>query len=97
MAKRSSTFVDKVKAFVDRHNLLDCKRKYLVALSGGADSVSLMLVMIKLGYKINAVHCNFHLRGEESERDAEFCINLCKEKCISSCGYPPNLYLDFCS
>lgn len=78
MANRSSTFVDKVKAFVDRHNLLDCKRKYLVALSGGADSVSLMLVMIKLGYKINAVHCNFHLRGEEADRDELFCRSLCE-------------------
>ena len=45
---------------------------YLVALSGGADSVALLLALKKLGYNIEAAHCNFHLRGEESDRDEDF-------------------------
>ena len=78
MARHSSFFVNKVKAFVEKHDLLDLNRRYLVALSGGADSVALMLVMLKLGYKIDAVHCNFHLRGDEADRDELFCRSLCE-------------------
>ena len=55
---------------------------YLLALSGGADSVCLLMAMKRLGYKIEAVHCNFHLRGEESDRDEEFCKRLCEREQI---------------
>ena len=55
---------------------------YLVALSGGADSVCLLLTMKRLGYTIEAVPCNFHLRGEESDRDEEFCKQLCEREQI---------------
>lgn len=50
----------------------------LVALSGGADSVALLYVLHDLGYPIEAVHCNFHLRGEEADRDEDFCRRLCE-------------------
>ena len=53
---------------------------YLVAVSGGADSVALLLVLQHLGYCLHAVHCNFHLRGEESDRDEAFVSALCKER-----------------
>lgn len=76
-------FVRKISNFITKHHLLCEEGKYLVGLSGGADSVALLCVLQTLGYKIEAAHCNFHLRGEESERDADFCINLCKEKGIS--------------
>lgn len=52
----------------------------LVALSGGADSVALLLRMLEEGNRVEAVHCNFHLRGEESDRDEIFCRQLCEEK-----------------
>lgn len=55
---------------------------YLIALSGGADSVCLLMVMKRLGYTIEAIHCNFHLRGEESDRDEEFCKQLCEREQI---------------
>lgn len=41
----------------------------IVALSGGADSVALLAALSESGYKCIAAHCDFHLRGEESERD----------------------------
>ena len=53
---------------------------YLVALSGGADSVALLLAVKRLGYRVEAVHCNFHLRGEESDRDEQFCRQLCYDE-----------------
>jgi len=51
----------------------------LVALSGGADSTALLLVMKELGYSVRALHCNFHLRGEESDRDQAFVEELCRQ------------------
>lgn len=54
------------------------KDTLLVALSGGADSVCLLLSLRQLGYRCAAAHCNFHLRGEESERDEAFVRILCK-------------------
>lgn len=44
-------------------------RPVIVGLSGGADSVALLSVMISLGYRCVAAHANFHLRGDESMRD----------------------------
>lgn len=49
-----------------------------VALSGGADSVAALLIGRELGWKVSALHCNFHLRGPESNRDQAFCENLCR-------------------
>ena len=69
-----------VEAFIRRHQLLDKEKKYLVALSGGADSVGLLLILLRLGYQVEAVHCNFMLRGEESQSDEDFVENLCRQK-----------------
>lgn len=49
----------------------------LVALSGGADSVALLRILLDLGCLCHAVHCNFNLRGKESKRDEQFVRDLC--------------------
>ena len=74
--------LSKVKDYVKKYNLLDDNGLYLVALSGGADSVALLLLLDEMGIKIHAIHCNFHLRGEESDRDEQFCERLCQQKNI---------------
>lgn len=51
----------------------------LTAISGGADSVALLRMMVRLGYATAAAHCNFHLRGEESDRDETFVSVLCRK------------------
>ena len=73
---------EKVADFIAKQGLLRHEGLYLVALSGGADSVALLLILKDLGYRIEAAHCNFHLRGEESNRDEGFVKKLCEEKAI---------------
>lgn len=69
----------KVSKYIHRHYLLKHDGRYIVALSGGADSVALLCILDALGINISAAHCNFHLRGEESNRDEQFCVDLCQK------------------
>ena len=69
--------LNKVRDFIDREGLLSPEGLYIVALSGGADSVALLRILHHLGYRIEAAHCNFHLRGAESDRDETFVKSLC--------------------
>ena len=71
--------LNKVRQYISEHRLLDADKRYLVALSGGADSVCLLLVLKQLGYQVEAAHCNFLLRGDESHRDEAFAQTLCNE------------------
>lgn len=74
--------LNKIKRFIASEHLLRVDALYLVALSGGADSVALLLCLKELGYRVEAVHCNFRLRGEESMRDERFCEELCQRENI---------------
>lgn len=51
--------------------------RLLLALSGGADSVAMLLAFKLAGVPLEAAHCNFNLRGEESLRDREFVKSIC--------------------
>lgn len=73
---------ERVRKFIEREQLLDKEQLYLVAVSGGADSVCLLLMLKQLGYRVEAAHCNFNLRGEESLRDENFVKELCQKRDI---------------
>lgn len=56
--------------------------KVAVAFSGGADSLALLEALNELrrqgsSFSLKALHCNFHLRWEESDADMRFCIEMC--------------------
>ena len=75
--------MQKVVQYIKRHKLFSPDDKILVALSGGADSVALLRLLLSLEYTCEAAHCNFHLRGAESDRDEHFVRQLCLENRVT--------------
>lgn len=73
--------LSEVIEFNNRYGLLDGCGSVIVGLSGGADSVALFHVLRELhgryGFSIIAVHVHHGIRGEEADRDLDFCRNLC--------------------
>ncbi len=64
-----------------RRKIQSCKslvgvRRLLVAVSGGPDSIVLLDALYREGFSLVVAHCNFHLRGEASNEDAEFVKRL---------------------
>lgn len=71
--------INKVQKFITENNLFSKEDKLLISISGGADSVCLFFVLKELGYQIQLAHCNFNLRGKESDDDQYFVDQLAKK------------------
>lgn len=69
----------RVLKYIQDNALLQKGDRVLVCLSGGADSVALLDVLERGGWDCIVAHCNFHLRGEESLRDAAFVEEIVPE------------------
>jgi tRNA(Ile)-lysidine synthase len=66
-----------VAQYIHSQELFNASDKLLVTLSGGTDSVAMTSILMNLGYQIEAAHCNFQLRGDQSEADEAFVRKLC--------------------
>lgn len=64
------------KNYIDNHLSFLKEKKLLLAISGGLDSVVLTYLCHKMGLKVGLAHCNFNLRGEESDADEDFVLQL---------------------
>jgi len=71
--------INKIKQFIAEKNLCKKDDRILLAISGGADSVCLFFVLRELGYYFELAHCNFKLRGKESDDDEAFVRLLAKQ------------------
>ena len=58
-------------------SILSKEKSYLLALSGGVDSMVLLHLLHENGYQFQAAHCNFQLRGVESDGDQELVEDIC--------------------
>ena len=73
------SLLQRFQEFIQQQNLFHPKDRLLLAVSGGVDSVVLCELCKQAGYNFTIAHCNFQLRGEESERDEKFVRELGKK------------------
>lgn len=67
---------EKILAYIIENKLFVSENSLLVAVSGGRDSVMLLDILVALGYQVGVAHCNFQLRGAESDEDEAFVRKL---------------------
>ena len=75
--------VIKLEQFIRQYRLIEKGERIICAVSGGADSMALLwgmyLLREKLGIQVEAAHFNHGLRGDESEADAVFVSEFCRD------------------
>ena len=75
-------FIEKVQQYIKLHRMLQTDQRVLVAVSGGADSVALLLALLdisrqeQLNLALSVAHLDHSLRGAASQTDAEFVAQL---------------------
>lgn len=69
--------LDTIKQFLKEHEI-DEKAGFIIAVSGGADAITLLHAFKYLNLRIHALHCNFNLRGKESNMDEQFVKRFCE-------------------
>ena len=72
----------KVEYFLDKYNLKSTEKPFLVAFSGGYDSMCLLNVLSELNLNLIAIHLNHNWRGKESKKEEENCKYYCDKKGI---------------
>jgi len=64
--------------FIRKNNLVSEKDRIILGVSGGIDSMVMLTLFHKAGFDISVAHCNFTLRGEESDGDEDLVIHECE-------------------
>ena len=75
------SILDKIHSNIIEYNMISAGDKVLVGLSGGADSVMLLVGLCNLrksmGFELYAAHVNHGIRGQEADEDQKFCKKIC--------------------
>jgi tRNA(Ile)-lysidine synthase len=64
---------------IDTYSLCTKSTRILLAVSGGLDSIVMLHLFKEAGFTFGVAHCNFQLRGEESDGDEQFVHDLCRD------------------
>jgi tRNA(Ile)-lysidine synthase len=75
--------IQSFKSFIKKEKLFNVDNHILLAVSGGVDSVVMTGLFESSGFNYAIAHCNFHLRGKESDKDAMFVESIAKEKNVA--------------
>lgn len=75
--------IEGFKNYIKNNNLATYDDRILLTVSGGVDSMVLLQLFTELGYSVGVAHCNFQLRGAESEED-----EVLVEEQAKKCGVP---------
>lgn len=70
---------DRFVDFIQSNNLFSESDKILLGVSGGIDSMVMLNLLRRSGFSIAVAHCNFSLRGEESDGDQQLVEHVCEE------------------
>ncbi len=86
--------LDGFKNFILKENLFNGEDKILLAVSGGVDSVVMTRLFREAGYSFAIAHCNFNLRGKESDGDENFVRKIAKRYGVPffSNSFPTTIY-----
>ena len=68
--------INKLIKYIEKENLLNKDDKILLAISGGKDSICMFNLFLNLNYDFSVAHCNFQIRGDESDNDQLFVKNI---------------------
>ena len=69
--------IEQLLNHIQRHNLCKTTDKILLAVSGGLDSMVMLHLFRQAGFQIGVAHCNFQLRGEDSDKDEQLVTLIC--------------------
>lgn len=81
----SNRFADKVFAFTQENALFFAPCHVVVGVSGGADSMALLHLLLRWpveGLRVSVVHVHHGLREDTADRDEEFVRAFCEENCV---------------
>lgn len=89
--------LDKVRGYTEKWHMLQTEDCVIVGVSGGADSICLLLLLIELqkekGFRLIAAHVNHGLRGQEAKEDEAYVKHFCEERGILCETYFANVEL----